>query len=146
MFRKAQASPALKIVITLVVLLALALVVYLAFIKPSGQSAVALFNSVDSCISPMVGKAGLCDCAVDPIGVCPTDTEAKINTNCPNLKYGACKGAAYVDAAIKAKKEYQVKIDSVQKAQGVKLTPDMERAIQADYFGQCCRGAKAPGT
>jgi len=142
MEKKAQAKEPLKIIIAIVVLLALALVVYIAFIKPSGTSASKLFGSIGSCTDPIVGKQGVCDCffpaEAGKSGTCPADSEGTINENCPKV----CSEGTYVTDVLKSQKEYKAKVKLVEdQAKPQTLSPDMVRAIQADFFGQCCKGA-----
>ena len=140
--KKAQGTKSFAFVVGIVLLLALAFVVYVAFIRPSGTTAKGLIGSVGSCKEPLGGKEGECDCFFS--GVCPGGSEGTLNRNCPSMKYGPCTTIEQgVTNAKKAQDDFETKVEEIEKAQG-KLPASLYHELESQYFGQCCAGAEKP--
>ncbi|MFH1063795.1 MAG: hypothetical protein V1729_01805 [Candidatus Woesearchaeota archaeon] len=141
--KKAQTNKPFAVVIGIVLLLSLALVVYLAFIKPSGKTAGELFGTIGSCADPLVGDDGVCSC-VFADSICPGDSESKLNRNCPATICDPSNAAEFAKQSVTAQKNFDKKVKDIEKELGATLGPDQRRMLEPDFFGSCCVGAEMP--
>ncbi len=141
--KKAQMNKPMGVVVGIVILLALAIVVYLAFIKPSGKTAGDLFGSMGSCADPLVGEDGVCSCVFEG-GICPGTSEGQLNRNCPAKACDPTDGEAFAKQSIKSQQEFDERVKKIEKDLKSKLGPDQKRMLEPDHFGLCCVGAEMP--
>jgi hypothetical protein len=109
-----------------------------AFIVPSGGLGKDVIGKVGSCRDPIAGTPGECDCFFD--GSCPPGTTASsINRNCP--KALCTSKADYIQKSAKAQTDFEQQAEQLEESLDRDLTRDQLSALEAEYFGRCCKGA-----
>jgi hypothetical protein len=138
MMRQRKAVSTWDMVLAVVLVLILAFVGYKLIMNPAGMLQ-STTKSVDSCIDPLSGKGGACDCIFN--AVCPADTKPVINHNCPRVT--SCTPEEIATGAVKAQKEFDAEVKSLQSSLGA-VSTDTVKIIEMKHFGYCCTGAKMP--